>query len=132
MAFCVIEWATASADAVIETHHRIVGLTWRDAKQLHDARVVETRCATTATLNGFTALGQSLPEAHGDGAPLEDAVARVAGRELSNSLVAQDQPLTTHLGDDAQTIVSPGCPPCRRYTPRMLRCISTKANATEQ
>src|SRR3546814_11471108 len=98
MAFCVIEWATASADAVIETHHRIVGLTWRDAKQLHDARVVETRGATTATLNGFTALGQSLLEAHGDGASLADAVARGAGWDRLTSLVATAQKLTDTIG----------------------------------
>jgi hypothetical protein len=36
MAVCVIEWA-ATADAVIETHDRIVGRTWRDAKQLRHA-----------------------------------------------------------------------------------------------
>src|SRR3546814_4183758 len=94
MAVCVIEWATATADAVIETHDRIVGRTWRDAKQLHDARVVETRGATTATLNGFTALGQSLLEAHGDGASLEDAVARGAGWERLTSLVATAKTLT--------------------------------------
>ena len=33
---CVIEWAIATADAVIETHDRIVGRTWREAKQVHD------------------------------------------------------------------------------------------------
>lgn len=38
-AVCAIEWAAAIADAVIETHDRIVGKTWRDAKKLCDARL---------------------------------------------------------------------------------------------
>ena len=59
LAVCIIEWATATADAVIETHDRIVGRTWREAKQLHDARAAETRGGVTATLGGFAELGQS-------------------------------------------------------------------------
>jgi hypothetical protein len=43
LAVCIIEWATATADAVIETHDRIVGRTWREAKQLHDTRVADSR-----------------------------------------------------------------------------------------
>src|SRR3546814_13962665 len=121
MAGGFIEWATATADAVIETHGRIVGRTWRDAKQLHDARVVETRGATTATLNGFTALGQSLLEAHGDGASLEDAVARGAGRERLTRLVAAAKTLTDTLGADPPAHVDPGDPRFRRYAPPLLR-----------
>ena len=88
LAVCIIEWATATADAVIETHDRIVGRTWREAKQLHDARAAETRGGVTATLGSFAALGQSLLEAHGDGASLEDAVARAAGWDYLTRLVA--------------------------------------------
>src|SRR3546814_16124527 len=87
---------------LVRSQDRIVGRTWRDAKQRHDARVVETRGATTATLNGFTALGQSLLEAHGDGASLEDAVARGAGWERLTSLVATAKPLTASLGAEPQ------------------------------
>ncbi len=46
---------------------------------MHDSRIAETRGVVTATLDGFTAPGQSLLDAHGDGASLEDAVARAAG-----------------------------------------------------
>jgi hypothetical protein len=79
LAVFVIEWATATADAVIETHDRIVGRTWREAKKVLDACAAETRGVVTATLDGFAALGRSLLDAHGDGASLEDAVARAAG-----------------------------------------------------
>src|SRR3546814_1027251 len=39
LAACVIEWEAAMADAVVETHDRIVGKTWREAKQVHETRI---------------------------------------------------------------------------------------------
>jgi TnpA family transposase len=127
LAVCIIEWATATADAVIETHDRIVGRTWREAKQLHDVRAAETRGGVTATLSGFTALGQSLLEAHGDGASLEDAVARVAGWDHLTRLVATARTLTDTLGDDPLAHVDQGYHRFRRYAPRMLRCLDLEA-----
>ena len=127
LAVCIIEWATATADAVIETHDRIVGRTWREAKQLHDVRAAETRGGVTATLSGFTALGQSLLEAHGDGASLEDAVARAAGWDHLSRLVATARILTDTLGDDPLAHVDQGYHRFRRYAPRMLRCLHLQA-----
>ena len=34
LATCVVEWAASIADTVVETHDRIVGKMWRDAKKL--------------------------------------------------------------------------------------------------
>ena len=127
LAVCVIEWANATADAVIETHDRIVGRTWREAKLLHDARVVETRGAVTATLDGFTILGKSLLEAHADSASLDDAVARAAGWEHLTHLVAIGMKLTDMLGDDPLAHVDQGYHRFRRYAPRMLRCLNFEA-----
>ena len=39
LAVCVVQWKAAIADAVVETHDRIVGKAWREAKQLCDARI---------------------------------------------------------------------------------------------
>jgi hypothetical protein len=39
LACCCVEWEAAIADAVIETHDRIVGKTWREAKQLHETQI---------------------------------------------------------------------------------------------
>src|SRR3546814_2452144 len=86
-------------------------------------------CALPISLNGFTALGQSLLEAHGDGASLEDAVARGAGWERLTSLVATAQTLTDTLGDDPLAYVDQGYHRFRRYAPRMLRCLDLKAAA---
>jgi TnpA family transposase len=127
LAVCVIEWAIATADAVIETHDRIVGRTWREAKQVHDARAAETRGAVTTTLDGFTALGRSLLDAHGDGASLEDAVAHAAGWDRLDRLVAMARTLTDTLGDDPLAHVDQGYHRFRRYAPRMLRCLDLAA-----
>ena len=127
LAVCIIEWATATADGVIETHDRIVGRTWREAKQLHDVRAAETRGGVTATLDGFAELGQSLLEAHGDGASLEDAVARAAGWEHLTRLVATARTLTETLGDDPLAHVDQGYHRFRRYAPRMMRCLDLEA-----
>ena len=43
LAVCAIEWTAAIADAVIETHDRIVGKIWRDAKKLCDAQIADAR-----------------------------------------------------------------------------------------
>jgi len=40
LAVCTIAWRAALADAVIETHDRIVGKTWQGAKKLCDAKIV--------------------------------------------------------------------------------------------
>lgn len=127
LAVCMIEWATATADAVIETHDRIVGRTWREAKQLHDARIADNRGAVTATLAGFAALGQSLLEAHGGGASLEDAIADAAGWGHLTRLVATARTLTDTLGDDPLAHVDQGYHRFRRYAPRMLRCLDLEA-----
>ncbi len=127
LAVCIIEWATATADAVIETHDRIVGRTWREAKQVHDAHATETRGAVTATLDGFTALEQSQLEAHGDGASLEDAVSPAAGWAHLTRLVATARTLTDTLGDDPLAHVDQGYHRFRRYAPRVLRCLDLEA-----
>ena len=39
LAVCAVEWQAGLADAIVETHDRIVGKTWREAKRLCDTRV---------------------------------------------------------------------------------------------
>ena len=36
---CALEWRSAIADVLVETHDRIVGKTWRDAKKLCSAHI---------------------------------------------------------------------------------------------
>ncbi len=45
LAVCAVEWQAAIADAIVETHDRIVGKTWRDAKRLCDTSVDDSKAA---------------------------------------------------------------------------------------
>ncbi len=53
LAVCAVEWQAAIADAVVETHDRIVGKTWRDARKIRDARVADAKSALHDTLRSF-------------------------------------------------------------------------------
>ncbi|WP_204325140.1 hypothetical protein, partial [Stenotrophomonas maltophilia] len=57
LAVCAVEWAAATADAIVETHDRIVGKTWQEAKRLCDGRAADARTAVTDTLRAFSGLG---------------------------------------------------------------------------
>ncbi|MEP4461008.1 DUF4158 domain-containing protein, partial [Roseibium sp.] len=71
LAVCAVEWQAAIADAVVETHDRIVGKTWRDAKKICDLRVANAKLALHDTLKSFKNLGAALLEAKGDGVSLD-------------------------------------------------------------
>jgi len=45
VAVCALEWRSAIADAVVETHDRIVGKTWREAKRACDAQADDAKAA---------------------------------------------------------------------------------------
>ena len=53
LAICVVEWSAVIADTVVETHDRIVGSVWREAKRICDVRVSEAHAEIAATLAGF-------------------------------------------------------------------------------
>lgn len=65
LAVCASEWHAAIADAVVETHDRIVGKTWRDAKKICDARVADAKSALHDTLHSFKNSGRGSPGSKG-------------------------------------------------------------------
>lgn len=79
LAVCVLEWQTAIADAIVETHDRIVGKTWRTAKRAADARIADEQSALKRTLERFADLGGALISAHDDQAVLSEAIASGPG-----------------------------------------------------
>lgn len=66
LAVCAVEWAAAIADAIIETHDRVVGTIWREATRLCEAQVADAQADIDATLAGFETLGTTLLLAKGD------------------------------------------------------------------
>ena len=126
LAVCAIEWAAAIADAVIETHDRIVGKTWRGAKKLCDARITEARSSLQETLRSFKNLGAALLEAKGDGASLDDATETACGWARLEGMVATAAELTDTMAADALAHVVHGYHRFRRYAPRMLRALDIR------
>ncbi len=87
-------WSEALADAIVETHDRIVGKTSREAKRQHDETISGSKATLTDTIRTFTALGASL-EARSDGTPLEMAVASSGdGTGLAQLVATGTQPAT--------------------------------------
>jgi hypothetical protein len=127
LAVCVVEWEAAIADTVVETHDRIVGKTWREAKRLHDETIAGSKAALTDTIRAFTALGASLLEARNDGLPLEMAVASSAEWRRLDQLVATGAQVSNTLADEPLAHVGQGYHRFRRYAPRMLRCLRIKS-----
>ncbi len=123
LAVCVLEWRAAIADAVVETHDRIVGRTWREAERLGTLVVTDAQKDLHTALGAFGNLGAALLEAKEDNAPLEDAVATSCGWGALEQLVAAAAQLTDKLKADPLTHVVHGYRRFRRYAPRMLRAL---------
>ena len=129
---CVVEWRGAIADAVVETHDRIVGQTFRSAKQRCDARLQDSRTVLQDTLHSSRLLGAALLEAKGDGQPLEEAVAAAGGWQKLEGVVAAAEQLNDTMSADPLAHVVEGWPRFRRYAPRMLRALDIQtSNAGE-
>ena len=127
LAVCAIEWHAAIADAVVETHDRIVGKTWRDAKKICDARIADAKSALHDTLRSFKTLGVALLEAKGDGASLDTATETACGWHQLEGLVAIAAKLTDTMAADPLSHVVQGFHRFRRYAPRMLRALEIQA-----
>ena len=123
LAVCVVEWTAAIADTVVETHDRIVGSVWRDAKRICDIRVTAAQAAVAETLAGFEALGSSLLMAKGDDAALAGAVDISCGWTGLESLVAQATQLQATVKADVLTHVSKGFHKFKLYARRMLNAL---------
>jgi TnpA family transposase len=123
LAVCAVEWHTAIADAVVETHDRIVGKTWQDAKRLCDTRIADAKSALHDTLRSFKTLGAALLEAKGDEASLHTATETSCGWLQLEGLVATAAELTNTMSADPIVHVVQGYHRFRRYAPRMLRAL---------
>jgi len=127
LAVCAVEWRSAIADTVVETHDRIVGKTWREAKRLCDARITDARASVQDALQAFFALGAALIGARADEAPLEGAVVESCGWEALERLVAHSARLTETLEANPLAHVAQGYHRFRRYAPRMLEALTISA-----
>ncbi len=132
LATCVVEWSAAIADTVVETHDRIVGSIWREAKRICDARVFEVHAEIATTLAGFETLGATLLLAKGDEVAVAAAVDASCGWNTLENLVATAGVLGKTVKADALAYVEKGYHRFKLYAPRMLAALDiTGANVAE-
>lgn len=127
LAVCVVEWKSVIADTVVETHDRIVGKTWREAKKICDAKVDDAKTSVHQVLRSFTDLGSALLEARNDEVPLEDAVSSCPGWSKLQEMVSMAAQLTDTISADPLSHVVKGYHRFRRYAPRMLRALKIES-----
>ena len=58
LAVCAVEWEIFLADAVVETHDRIVGRTYREAARTCEAQLGDETAAVRGALRAFAELGR--------------------------------------------------------------------------
>ncbi|HCP9859678.1 TPA: Tn3 family transposase, partial [Escherichia coli] len=75
LAVCVSEWQAMLADAVVETHDRIVGRLYRASERICHAKVADEAGVVRDTLKSFAEIGGALVDAQDDGQPLGDVIA---------------------------------------------------------
>lgn len=119
LAVCASEWQAMLADAVVETHDRIVGRLYRASQRICQAKVADEADAVRDTLKSFAEIGGALVDAQDDGRPLETVIASGSGWDGFKTLVAVATRLTATMADDPLNHVLDGYHRFRRYTPRM-------------
>ena len=129
LAVCVVEWRAAVADAVVETHDRIVGQTWRKAERLNKLRIEAAHANVQTTLTAFQDLGSALLEAKEDNVALNTAVTTSCGWTGLENLVATAVQLTDRITFDPLAHVILGYHRFRRYAPRMLQTLEIECAA---
>jgi hypothetical protein len=132
LAVCVVEWAAAIADVIVETHDPIVGATWRDAKKVCDTRVAEAQAEIDTTLAGFETLGSTLLMAKGDEVAVAGAVDASCGWGGLELLVARASQLRATVKADVLTHIAKGFHRFKLYARRMLTALDiTCAGVTQ-
>ena len=128
LAVCAVEWEMFLADAVVETHDRIVGRTYREAARTCDAQLGNETASVREALRAFAELGTALIGARDTGAALDAVIADGPGWEGLGDLVAKAAALANTVAADPLNHVLGGYSRFRRYTPRMLRTLDIEAS----
>ena len=128
LAVCAVEWEMFLADAVVETHDRIVGRTYREAARTCEGQLGDETAAVREALRAFAELGTALIGARDTGEALDAVIADRPGWEGLGDLVARAAALANTVASDPLNHVLGGYSRFRRYTPRMLRTLDIEAS----
>ena len=128
LAVCAVEWEMFLADAVVETHDRLVGRTYREAARACEAQLGDETAAVREALRAFAELGTALLGARDAGEALDAVIADGPGWEGLGDLVAKAAAFASTAVSDPLNHVLGGYSRFRRYTPRMLRTLDIEAS----
>ena len=128
LAVCAVEWEVFLADAVVETHDRLVGRTYREAARACEAQLGDETAAVREALRAFADLGTALLGARDTGEALDAVIADGPGWEGLGDLVAKAAAFASTAVSDPLNHVLGGYSRFRRYTPRMLRTLDIEAS----
>lgn len=131
LAVCCIEWKSSITDAIVETHDRIVGKTWRKAKRLCDTQIEDSKSAVRDTLRSFAHLGSVLLEAHNADRPIDAMISQSEWVNLEK-IIAKANKLTDTMSADPLAHVVNGYHRFRRYAHRMLTNLEIEASPVSQ
>ena len=128
LAVCAVEWELFLVDAVVETHDRLVGRTYREAARACEAQLGDETAAVREALRAFADLGTALIGARDTGEALDTVIADGPGWEGLGDLVTKAAALASTAVSDPLNHVLGGYSRFRRYTPRMLRTLDIEAS----
>ena len=128
LAVCAVEWEMFLADAVVETHDRVVGRTYREAARACEVQLGDETAAVREALRAFAELGRELIGARDAGEALDAVIADGPGWEGLGDLVSKAAALASTTVSDPLNHVLGGYSRFRRYTPRMLRTLDIEAS----
>ena len=111
IAVSAVEWEMFLADAVMETHDRIVGRMYRAAVRTCEAQLGDETAAVREALRSFAALGSALIGARDAGAALDAVIADSPGWEGLGDLVATAAVLANTVASDPLNHVIGGLQP---------------------
>lgn len=127
LAVCAIEWRASVADAVAESHDRIMGKLYRNAERQCAAQIEDQRLAVETTLHAFAEFGHTVLAAREANADVADTIERGFGWERLTQLVQTAFRVVKKIAVDPLDFVTVGYARLRRYTPRLLATLDLKS-----
>ncbi len=132
LAVCATEWAATIADTVVETHDRITGKAWREAKKISALQFEQAQVDIAGTLAGLGSLGTTLLMARGDEAALLCAVDVSCGWDKLGSLVSMATRLTQTAKAEPTDHIVKAFHSFKLYAKRMLNALDIRGASAAQ
>ncbi len=125
---CISQWRSLFADAAIETHERITGKLFSQAKRQQEEMVHEQKISVTRSLQCFAEVGSTLIRARQCGDNPYDALEAMMSWSEFEGAVYNARSLTGKLQTSPIEFLSAGYGLLRRYAPKFLTSFEFHAS----